>query len=118
MEGGGLPRFRDVSRTSEAGQRLGGWGSVCLSPVPAPLFTPGWSLTSQNLFPHLQSGVNNGTKKEVVQYKDMLIKHHPNNERVYAAPSHKKSIKTHMISQQAEQVASTHHSLMVECFGW
>ena len=46
-----------------------------------------------------------------MQYKDMLIKHHPNNERVYAAPSHKKSIKTHMISQQAEQVASTHHSL-------
>ena len=93
-------------------------GQSAWAPVPAPLFSPGWSLTSQNLFPHLQSGVNDGTKKEVVQYKDMLIKHHPNYEKVYAAPSHKKSIKTHMISQQAEQVASTHHSLMVECFGW
>ena len=116
---GGLPRFRDVSRTSEAGQRLGGWGSVCLSPNSSSTIYPRLVLNfSKPQFPHLQSGVSDGTKKEVVQYKDMLTKHHPNYERVYAAPSPKKSIKTHMISQQAEHVASTHHSLMVGCFGW
>lgn len=41
-------------------------GPAAWTPVPAPLFTPGWFLNlSKPQFPHLQNDVSEGTKKEV-----------------------------------------------------